>query len=49
VTERVMLVNVGNQPHRDYGEGLAPTACPLPASFTLCFRIPRACTLGWRC
>jgi hypothetical protein len=23
VTETVMLVNMGNQPHRDYGEGLA--------------------------
>jgi hypothetical protein len=32
VTETVMLVNMGNQPHRDYGEGLPALAgCPLPA------------------
>jgi len=31
VTETVMLVNMGNQPHRDNGEGLA-LACPLPAA-----------------
>jgi hypothetical protein len=32
VTEIVMLVNMGNQPHRDYGEGLPALAgCPLPA------------------
>ena len=30
VTERVTLVNMGNQPHRDNGEGLAATPAPYP-------------------
>ena len=36
VTARVMLVNMGNQPHRDNGEGLAATPAPYPLTETRC-------------
>ncbi len=36
MTARVMLVNMGNGPHRDYGEGLpAQRAAPYPLCATV--------------